>query len=60
MTTDRLSVVREVYHTSDDPNKVRRAWLLAERIVARRMSKARSAAERRGDFRWPFPQVTSA
>ena len=51
---DRLSIVREIYHTSKDPQKVRRAWLLAERIVAKQIEKNRAAAHRSGNYNWPF------
>lgn len=59
MIKDRLSLVREVYHTSDDPQKVSRAWMLAEKIVRRRMDRAKKAAYARGDFRFPFGQVAA-
>lgn len=52
---DRLSIVREIYHTSKDQNTVRRAWLLAERIVANRIEKNRQAARMAGNHNWPFP-----
>ncbi len=53
---DRLSIVREVYHTSKDPQRVRRAWLFAERIVAKTIEKNRQAAYRAGNHNWPFPK----
>ena len=52
---DRLSIVRKVYHTSKDPQRVRRAWMLAEKIVALRIEKNRAAAYRSGNHNWPFP-----
>lgn len=56
---DRLSIVREVYHTSADPQRVKRAFELTLKINQRILDKAKAAAHREGNYNWPFPKAPS-